>query len=330
MGTYDLKFYKRGGGMKAFHEVRSYGSDFRVWCQTYENISFLSHWHKEIELIYVSDGICRINVGDQSMVAQGGDLVICDSGHIHYSDSYEEENRLHFLVFDPRIISTKYEYSRFLNPLVTATELEGYGLSERLKALFMDVPKELIGQGKHYEEVVKARIIEFWYLLERSLPRSSGNEVSYTRRMEQMSEFRQFLSYMEEHYPENITLEFAAKKMNFSSSHFSRMFKKLTGINFLTYLNMLRVEKAMEFLQGTTMKITDVGMSCGFNNIRTFNRVFKEVTGCTPSQFGKGAENVPSYRRRKELESYQPSYYLQKYSQKRYVENDSMTLIKNK
>ena len=42
--------------MKAFHEVRSYGSDFMVWCQTYEDISFLSHWHKEIELIYISAG----------------------------------------------------------------------------------------------------------------------------------------------------------------------------------------------------------------------------------------------------------------------------------
>ena len=36
--------------MKAFHEVRSYDSDFMVWHSNYENIGFLAHWHKEIEL----------------------------------------------------------------------------------------------------------------------------------------------------------------------------------------------------------------------------------------------------------------------------------------
>ncbi len=45
--------------MKAFHEVRSYDSDFMVWHSNYENIGFLAHWHKEIELIYVRSGSCQ-------------------------------------------------------------------------------------------------------------------------------------------------------------------------------------------------------------------------------------------------------------------------------
>ena len=40
--------------MKAFHEVRNYDSDYMVWHSRYENVGFLAHWHKEIELIYVS------------------------------------------------------------------------------------------------------------------------------------------------------------------------------------------------------------------------------------------------------------------------------------
>lgn len=318
--------------MKAFHEVRSYGSDFMVWCQTYEDISFLSHWHKEIELIYISAGSCRISVGDQSFTAHGGDLVICDSGNIHYSDSYEEKNVLHFLVFDPGIISPVYEYSRFLCPHVAREELERYGLEVHMQRLFESVAAELERQENYYQDIIKARIREFWYLLKRNLPHSSAKAVSYNKRIEQMYDFQQFLSYMEEHYNENITLEYAAEQMNFSPSHFSKMFKKLTGINFVTYLNMVRVEKAMECLQSTSMKITEIGFHCGFNNVRTFNRVFKEVTGYTPSQFAAEMEGErPSiYGRRKELERYQPSYYLQRYSQKKYVENDSMTLIKNR
>ena len=44
--------------MKAFHEVRNYTSDFMVWHKQYENISFIAHWHREIELIYVDNRTC--------------------------------------------------------------------------------------------------------------------------------------------------------------------------------------------------------------------------------------------------------------------------------
>lgn len=318
--------------MKAFHEVRSYGSDFMVWCQTYENISFLSHWHKEIELIYVSAGSCRINVGDQSFLAKGGDLVICDSGSIHYSDSYEEKNTLHFLIFDPGIISTVYEFSRFTCPHVTRTQLEEYGLAVMLEELFKTVERELTERESYYQDIVKARLREFWYLLKRRLPRESSQTASYHKRTAQLYDFQKLLSYMEEHYNENITLEYAAEQMNFSPSHFSKIFKRLTGINFVNYVNMLRVEKAMELLQSTPKKMTEIGLSCGFNNVRTFNRVFKEVTGYTPSQFVQRTdeEEQNSRGRHRELGGYNPSYYLQRYSQKKYVENDSMTLIQNK
>lgn len=317
--------------VKAFHEVRSYDSDVMVWCQTYENISFLSHWHKEIELIYIRSGVCRINVGDQSFTAQGGDLVICDTGIIHYSDSYEEKNVLQFLIFAPGIISPVYEFSRFSCPYITKEQLEKYKLRDVLEGLFLVVQQELEAQENYYQDIVKARIREFWYLLKRKLPRESTQTASYHKRIEQMDDFQKLLSYMEEHYFENITLEFAAKQVNFSSSHFSKMFKKLTGINFVTYLNMLRVEKAMEQLRNTSRKVTDIGLNCGFNNIRTFNRVFKEITGYTPREFGQRMEDgTESFGRRRELEKYNPSYYLQKYSQKRYVENDSMTVIQNK
>ena len=41
--------------MKAFHEVRNYNSDLMVWYSSYENISFVAHWQKEIEFVYVND-----------------------------------------------------------------------------------------------------------------------------------------------------------------------------------------------------------------------------------------------------------------------------------
>ena len=79
------------------------------------------------------------------------------------------------------------------------------------------------------------------------------------------------------------------------------------------------MERAASQLRSTGKKITDVALSCGFNNIRTFNRVFKEITGYTPSEFLLVADP----------DVYKRTYYNRRSAEKEYVENDSLTLVKN-
>ena len=129
--------------MRAFHEVRSYNSDFMVWHSSYDNISFLAHWHKEIELIYVRSGTCHLSITDVNFTAHAGDLAICESGAIHYSDSHNMDNSLDFIIFDTSIISPIFQNPHFINPLVTKEELEQYGLSAALNTLISAVSREL-------------------------------------------------------------------------------------------------------------------------------------------------------------------------------------------
>jgi mannose-6-phosphate isomerase-like protein (cupin superfamily) len=89
--------------MKAFHEVRNYASDFMVWHEHYDNISFVAHWHREIELIYVRSGSAEIHVTDTTLSAKQGDLVVCDSGDIHYCDTHSEDSQ-------PGLSPVRYRY----------------------------------------------------------------------------------------------------------------------------------------------------------------------------------------------------------------------------
>lgn len=305
--------------MRAFHEVRTYPHDFKVWAASYEDISFLSHWHNEIELIYVRNGQADICVTDHSFLAKAGDLIICDSGDIHYSNSQEMENVLEFIIFDSGIITNMYESPCFISPFVKREDLIRLGLFEKVDKLFENVSKELQMREKYYQDVVMAQLREIWYLLKRYIPRGNVNKPSLSRRMEQLNDFQQLLSYMENNFADDISLTVAAEMIGFSESHFSKTFKKMTGINFVTYLNMVRVENAAEKLKNTSDKITDIALSCGFDNVRTFNRVFKDVTGSTPSAFAKGSD----------MEAYDLALYTRKTSQKQFVKEESKTVIKN-
>ena len=304
--------------MKAFHEVRNYDSDLMVWYSGYENISFVAHWQKEIELVYVRDGSASFHVADHSFTAHAGDLVICESGQIHYSDSYHTKNQLDFLIFDTNLISSRFHNPHFKHPHITAEDLKTLELSQPLERLFALVSEELDKKQPYYKDIVTCSIRKFWFLLKRKLPRvEKAKDVS--RRTRMLEDFQELLDYIDQHYAEDLTLETASSMMHFSPSHFSKTFKKLMGMNYVTYVNMVRIEQAIHMLSASQYRMIDIALECGFSNIRSFNRVFKEITGYTPTDFSSHVDS----------EDYKTTFYHRKSAETEYVENGSTTMRPN-
>ena len=270
--------------MKALHEVRKYENKFRVWVGTYKNIGFIPHWHKEIELIYVKNGCAKMRINGKSFLAEKGDLVICDSGSTHASPTFNMNNTLEFLIFDTSVLSGSYSASDFENPHITSFQLEELGLKDELKRMLKILKSELSEKPSYYRETSESAIRFFWFLLKRSLPSENKNDSKSSRLVQKMEKL---LIYLNENFTESIPLEVAAEKLKMSVCHFSRMFKKMNGISYVSYINNLRVEYAAELLKDNSSTVIDIALNCGFNNVRTFNRVFKTITGYTPVQFSK-------------------------------------------
>ncbi len=285
--------------MKAFHEVRNYISDFMVWHGRYTNISFIAHWHREIELIYVDSGCAEIHVTDDTIHAKTGDLVICDSGDIHYCNTHTEDSVLDFLLFDTGILSSQYQYHSFMSHLVSKKDMDRSGLSVILSVLLHTIDEELSARHLFYQDIIRSDIRSFWCRMLRILPCSSTATAMQDRRKNMLSDFQSLLTFLEDHCNGDITLDDAAEMMNFSPSHFSKLFKQLTGSGFVRYLNIIRISKAAELLTTTDDRIIDISLMCGFSSIRTFNRVFTGLTGYTPS----------AYRKQPEKRSYNFTYY---------------------
>jgi two-component system response regulator YesN len=93
------------------------------------------------------------------------------------------------------------------------------------------------------------------------------------------------LDYLESHYNEDITLDSVAEKLDISGGYLSTYFKEKTGKNFIDYVHELRIDKAKELLLRSDHKIQDAAAQVGYNNLNSFNRMFKKYTGMTPSEF---------------------------------------------
>lgn len=91
--------------------------------------------------------------------------------------------------------------------------------------------------------------------------------------------------YIELHYMESLYLEHMAEVTNTTPKYFSKYFKKTFGINFVEYLNRVRINHAKDFLKNEHYTISEVAEKIGFMHATTFSSTFKRFTGLTPTQY---------------------------------------------
>lgn len=93
--------------------------------------------------------------------------------------------------------------------------------------------------------------------------------------------------YIQEHFHENIKLEDVAEQVYLAPTYFGVLFKKEAGDSFSSYLTMVRMEKAKEFLKDSRYNIAEVANATGYQDKRYFSKLFKEQVGVTPKEYRK-------------------------------------------
>jgi len=100
-------------------------------------------------------------------------------------------------------------------------------------------------------------------------------------------QIKKALFYIHENYSTDITLEDTAGAVFMNSSYFSALFKKELGRSFISYVNKLRMEKAIKLLDEERFKVVEIAHILGFRDVSYFNRVFKKYYGYVPSKHQK-------------------------------------------
>ncbi len=270
----------------AVQEIRQYQNDFEVWHSAYLNMTFLAHQHTEVELIWVRDGSSVITVNNQVFSLKKGDLLLCQSGSVHYSDAEADKNILEFILFNPDLVQSRRAPLALETQHFTVKTLKEKGMLDLTEMLFSEISMELSSQAEFYEKVVQNSLKTYLYKLQRHFPAVRDSAVS----LKITPLISKALSFMETNLSEELSLEQVAASINLESGYFSRIFKKYVGMNFVKYRNILRLDNAISLLQETDASISDIAFDCGFQNVRTFNRVFIQYTGKSPLEFRKDPE----------------------------------------
>jgi AraC-like DNA-binding protein len=116
-------------------------------------------------------------------------------------------------------------------------------------------------------------------------PASQFKAVTENRNRAEPVEVWKARNFIEEHFHEELSLPQVAKAVNISANYLSEKFKQVTGINFVEYVAQTRFEKARDLLNDVDLRVSEIAFAVGFQSLSQFNRVFKKLSGMSPTEY---------------------------------------------
>lgn len=273
--------------MHYFYENRFLKLKNNIPLSIYENVnfSFMAHWHTEFELAYVESGSIFVGINNDRRKLVEGDLAICTSGNIHYYDCADSESKIILLVFRPEFFGFPSNWPdtyRLTSSFFKKEELDSKSLNT-IKTILYSILNEKQVKDDFYELFIKSKVIELCATILRYLSIHNSYSANSAKVFSKLKDMQDILTYIENNFTENISLQILANKFNMNSSNLSTTFNSITGCSLKTYINTLRVLRAESIIQNSRKPLIDISVECGFNSIRTFNRVYKSIKGHVPS-----------------------------------------------
>ena len=250
-----------------------------------------AHWHTTPEIIMPTENIYTVECYNQIITLREGDIILICPGCIHTLYAPEKGRRIIFQAdINPlRFMKEIETLVTIISPLIVITPENFPSIYGKLKSLLLEIKDEYLSSSTSFSEVsIYSKTLEIITLIGRSRA-AAGMETTSPdaprKHEEYIEKFIEICNYISVHCSDELNLEAVASMSGFSKFYFSRLFKQFTNVSFYKYVNQKRIEKAAEMLTEPNISITNVALSCGFESLSSFIRMFKIVKGCTPTEF---------------------------------------------
>lgn len=270
----------------------------QIYIRIYNHKNTAPHFHNFLELVYVISGQA-IHIRDgKKTVVNPGDYYIIDYNSTHEYITDDENFLIINCLFVPRFIDSSLNGCRSFQKLlnnylirlsadfsdINPTQTIFHDDNGRIKSILDILLSEYKEKQPGYLEIMRCGLIEIIIQTVRKTSRRDTDMVykNYSRYI---------MKYVSKNYMQPITLSEIAQELNFSIPYLSKVFKEDTGMGFSEYLQKIRIEEACRLLANTDSKVIDIAQSVGYNDICTFNLIFKKHLGITPRDFRKSVKS---------------------------------------
>lgn len=240
---------------------------------SYTDFDFSPHLHRDLEFVLVLDGEMTYSTPYYNGVIKAGEIALFMPYQIH-SFSTPKHSKSIIVNFSVGYVGA---FLRRVNGKIGAKcdFVASNALFNYLIDVYANQPKESLDSLtiKASCYAVCAKYMQDIALIDA--PEDNDNVL------------HRILSYVNENYKENISLRSMSAVIGYNEDYLSHFFREKIGLHFRAYVNLLRIDHACQLIEQGEMPISDIALECGFQNIRSFNRAFKQITEETPTNYKK-------------------------------------------
>ncbi|MFB5662809.1 AraC family transcriptional regulator [Alteribacillus sp. HJP-4] len=271
-----------------------------------DDTDFPYHSHDRFEIYCFHNGNCKYVIGDCIYRLRPGDIIIMNGLTLHrphpnpavpYERSVIEFSRewirpILKSMNIPELLVPFYKLNNFLFRDIDQDKLlEITNLIKKIDAIV---------KGERYssddddpylsERLIEARVSTLLTQLLFRIYELSRSQLSHLppKESEKDRHVERVVTWIDQYFRNDISLSTIADSLNISKYHMCRIFKEVTGLTIMQYLNNCRINRAKFLLEMAPEKsILDVAFESGFENSSYFSRLFRQEMKMTPSEYRK-------------------------------------------
>lgn len=234
-----------------------------------------SHYHSFFELYFLESGERYHMMRDQLYHLKAGEFIIFPPRVMHHSFGREDDPFKRILIYFSAEEILSEELAEYFSQdyLVFSTaSTERYSIHQIINMICHEYKEPGLCSQEHLHTLLSLLLLTI---------RRSARKVT---KKEDENVLTHIIQYIYDHYQEDISIEDLSRRFFLSPFHLCRKFKQGTGNTIVQYVNTTRILNAQRMMLETTKNFTQISKETGFSSPTHFNRVFKSVTGMTPSE----------------------------------------------
>ncbi|MBQ7821911.1 MAG: AraC family transcriptional regulator [Clostridia bacterium] len=254
--------------------------------KTKDQARYINHYHTETELGLILSGNGEYMLGNKRYCVGPGDLLIIRSNEQHCIPSIASDT---FTSFNIQLSS--YYLWNICSDYIPLNKIQALS-NPNIPIVQRITDDNIILCFKKLAELYKSEdtadifntrieVIKAINMIAEMIDTDdtcNGPSVAGLRHIQKATDF------IKQNYQRPISLDDIAKSAAMSRSYLSSTFKTVTGVSPYNFLSATRIEKAVELLKDTDKTVMDIAFECGFTSLTSFNKLFKQLIGITPTE----------------------------------------------
>ncbi|MEG1481287.1 AraC family transcriptional regulator [Clostridium sp.] len=250
------------------------------------------HCHDDfVELSFITSGSVDYLIEGKKFTLKKGQVLISNPG-IYHMELFNEQTNCTELHIGISNVSPNSKSNRI--DIRDSNILTLNKHKDELLLCCSEIVDEQKGSKPSYPFMLKALVMKLLVLLDRELNEENyevvEHDISFKSR-EKKALVKNITEYLSINYVKDISLETLSKNMYLSPVYISKIFKEIMGDSPINYLIKIRLSKAKELLNDSSIPIKTVAKMVGYNDPYYFSKLFKKYYGISPNKFKEKQKN---------------------------------------